>query len=170
MYATINSDLTQNHKILLVENRPLHLVLYKHWLRKLNYTVHTATDGFDALAQIQHDRDFELILVDFEIGPLMSGIELTKYIRILENQIGKRIVIIGYSSSMSIENCIEAGLDDLLIKPMNKLILKAILGYWRRYIWGFNAFPHALDESKVTSSPRSTGQSKAFFHLISSDV
>ena len=154
MYATINSDSEKVHKILLVENRPLYLVLYKHWLKKLNYTVHTAADGFDALATIQHERDIELILVNFEIGPLMSGSELTKYIRNLENQIGNRIVVIGYSSSMSIENCIEAGLDDLLIKPMNKLILKAILGYWKRYIWGFNTFPSALDDSKVNPSLR----------------
>jgi CheY-like chemotaxis protein len=64
---------------------------------------------------------FDVILMDFQM-PGMNGLEAVRAIRAAELETGRRIAIIGFTAHASeriIEDCIEAGMDYVLGKPLN---------------------------------------------------
>jgi CheY-like chemotaxis protein len=85
-------------------------------IRHQGYTVIEAADGYEAVEQsIRHHPD--LILMDLAM-PLMDGVTATRLIRKIDG--GENILIIALTafSNISFDKAIEAGFDDLLIKPL----------------------------------------------------
>lgn len=125
---------TQNEhqlRVLLVEDSPLQQKAIVHVLQQLGHTVNLANDGFEALSAVQMDSCYDVILMDCEM-PLMNGFQSTRFIRELQRITGQQTGIIGISASASADECFMAGMDDFLSKPLNKLILRAVLGRWIR--------------------------------------
>jgi CheY-like chemotaxis protein len=114
-------------QVLLVDDSPTQQVLISYLLRQLGHQVDTASDGFEALSAIQSDKRYDVILMDCQMS-LMDGFQATRFIRKLEHLTCKQIAIIGISASALPEECFEAGMDDFLRKPLNKLLLKTTLG------------------------------------------
>jgi CheY-like chemotaxis protein len=73
---------------------------------------------------------FDLILMDYEM-PLMGGLEATKEIRKYESNFSdKHIPIIALSAhviSTIKDQCIEAGMDDFVSKPIDAKELSAVI-------------------------------------------
>jgi CheY-like chemotaxis protein len=62
--------------------------------------------------------------------PVMDGLEATREIRKLDDPIVSKVPIVAVSSgikSMNERDCMEAGMDDYVAKPLNQQILTGVL-------------------------------------------
>jgi two-component system, sensor histidine kinase and response regulator len=97
-------------------------------LAKLGVESDTAVDGKDALAKLG-EKEYDLVLMDVQM-PEMDGIEATQQIRRAEEPAGKHTKIIALTGHGSRVECIEAGMDDYIAKPMNIATLRSTLQKW----------------------------------------
>jgi PAS domain S-box-containing protein len=106
-------------RILLAEDNPVNQTLALRILEKLGHTVQVANDGREALERSQAE-EFDLILMDVQM-PEMDGLEATRAIRAAEASSGKHISIIAMTAHAmkgDRENCLGAGMDGYLSKPI----------------------------------------------------
>ncbi len=112
-------------RILLVDDVQLDRMQLAIRLKQLGHSVETAASGVEALA-IYPKFEPELVLLDVSM-PEMDGFEVSQEIR---NQFPEWIPIIflsGHEEPAMIAKAIEAGGDDYLIKPVDKLVLNSKL-------------------------------------------
>ena len=110
----------------------------------------TAEDAFKMIRQ----NNYDLIFADIAL-PGMDGIEMTRHIRYNERKKGgKRIPIVGQSANASTANrkaCIEAGMQDLLAKPLTiKAIKEMLTNYAETYALSQPTQPFTLAQIKNT--------------------
>jgi CheY-like chemotaxis protein len=99
-------------------------------LEKLGYRVDVAADGQAALSAWESGR-YQLILMDCQM-PVLDGYETTKKIRDNERP-GERIPIIALTAHAmkgADNECLAAGMDDYLAKPIDKEQLQKTLMRW----------------------------------------
>lgn len=122
----LNLDLQwSDKKILIVEDDPFSQTYLDTLLLPSNARIIHANDGFDALNQVRLHPDIDLILMDIRL-PRLDGIEATKKIRLL----GFNKPIIAQTANSSDEErtaCLEAGCNDFITKPINRIELLKIL-------------------------------------------
>jgi two-component system sensor histidine kinase/response regulator len=121
----------QGHRILLVEDNPVNQRVAQHLLQKLGADVTLAHNGADALERLA-ETPFDAVLMDCQM-PVMDGFTATRRIRELERQNGrgKRLPIIALTANVMSEdreNCIAAGMDAHLGKPIEPAQLIDCLG------------------------------------------
>nr|WP_255346799.1 response regulator [Thioalkalivibrio sp. AKL12] len=102
-------------------------------LRQLGYHVSVATDGQQACERIAL-QDYDLILMDCRM-PVKDGFQATREIRgTLQDQPHRpRPVIVALTAAVMNDDrdeCLAAGMDDILPKPYNRQKLKEILARW----------------------------------------
>ena len=94
------------------------------------HEVRFATNGEHAVSELQ-DGQFDLILMDVEM-PVMNGIEATREIRALEESTGTRTPIVALTSGKYRDECLAAGMDAFLSKPLKvgdlNRVLERVLG------------------------------------------
>lgn len=120
--------------ILIVEDNKINLMLTKRLVQNLGYAISTAESGVEALEKIK-DTDFDLVLTDIQM-PLMNGLELAANIRVLEDEIKKRLPIIaltGYAGDDEMHEALNSGVNEILTKPfgpesLDLLIKKLTVG------------------------------------------
>lgn len=125
---TASQDATQSPnliKILLVEDDALAGFAAKDTLQLLGYHVDIAITGEDALKQFKVGNH-DVIFMDIGL-PDISGIEVTKKIRILEENSEKKIPIIALSAHADRNSCLAAGMSAISSKPLLKAKAKEIL-------------------------------------------
>ena len=106
------------HKILIVEDDEVNLLIAEHILEKAGYEVNSVTNGELAIEAIEKD-DYDLILMDIEM-PLMDGLEAANKIRSTPR--GRNIRIIALTAHTLPEKLAEieaADIDDYMIKPFD---------------------------------------------------
>jgi PAS domain S-box-containing protein len=114
--------------VLLVDDHPVNRMLLLRQLRTLGYAAETAEDGLHALQTWKSGR-FRLVITDCHM-PHMDGYELARSIRRIEQDEGrKRVPIIACTANAlqgEAEMCMTAGMDDILVKPveLSKLVEK----------------------------------------------
>ena len=107
-------------RILLAEDEPMVRDIVSLALTHHGWQVKTAVNGREALAILQRES-FDVILMDLQM-PELNGLEATRTIRASEVETEKRIAIIGFTahaSERSIEDCLGAGMDYVLSKPLH---------------------------------------------------
>jgi CheY-like chemotaxis protein/HPt (histidine-containing phosphotransfer) domain-containing protein len=89
-----------------------------------------AQDGAEALAMVQQ-RDYDLVLMDYQM-PVMDGLAATKAIRALAAACAKVTIIALTASAMSgdRDQCLAAGMNDYIDKPLDRARLAALLDLW----------------------------------------
>ncbi len=100
-------------------------------LRQMGLQVEVAKNGADALEKL-HDGQFDIVLMDVQM-PVMDGLEATRRIRKLESETGRHIPIIALTAGAmdgDRENCLSAGMDDFISKPIILKALTQILAKW----------------------------------------
>jgi two-component system sensor histidine kinase/response regulator len=106
-------------RILLVEDNPLNQFVARGVLEQAGAEVESANDGREALAMLEQAPErFQLILMDVQM-PGMDGYAATRAIR---QERGLRTPIIAMSAgvlSFEREQCVEAGMDDFVAKPLD---------------------------------------------------
>lgn len=107
-------------KILLVEDYEGNIVAVTFFLQSKGFDVSIANNGQEALSILEKDS-FDLILMDVQM-PIMDGLTATSKIRQEENDKGLTpIPILGMTANaikQEMHVCIEAGMDDYIIKPL----------------------------------------------------
>ena len=100
-------------------------------LRKEGYDVVAAVDGVEAL-ELYEQCDPQVVLLD-ALMPRMDGVDVARTIR---KNLGEQFLPIVFLTSLTeaadLARCLDAGGDDFLNKPYNKVILKAKLAALER--------------------------------------
>jgi diguanylate cyclase (GGDEF)-like protein len=109
-------------------------------LGALGYSVATAASGGDALALIADtSTEYQVIMVDLGLGD-MSGLELLQTLQEM-NSAAARIVITGRATVSNTVECLRAGADDFIQKPITLEDLTLTL-------------PHAVDYHRLRAENR----------------
>jgi two-component system sensor histidine kinase EvgS len=114
-------------KILIVEDNKINQTIIKKMVQKIGHEVSLASNGEEAVNLVQKNK-FDLILMDWMM-PVLDGLEATKRIRSMGAEY-KRLPIIGVTANVYNEDrvqCMEAGMNGVLTKPISKNALKECL-------------------------------------------
>jgi two-component system sensor histidine kinase BarA len=116
--------------ILAVDDHPLNLKLVCTLLEDLGIEVSTATDGLEAVAQVEKTK-FDLIIMDIQM-PNMSGLEATQAIRKMEkNGVQTPIVALtAHALADEKEHMLQQGMNDYLTKPLQESQLIRTIEHW----------------------------------------
>ncbi len=115
-------------RILVAEDNDVNRHLATALLEKRGFYVATATNGREALAALK-EQPIDLILMDVQM-PEMDGLEATAAIRADEVMTGRHIPIIALTAHAmkgDREQCLAAGMDEYLSKPINTPALLALI-------------------------------------------
>jgi signal transduction histidine kinase/DNA-binding response OmpR family regulator/HPt (histidine-containing phosphotransfer) domain-containing protein len=118
---------TATLRILLVEDNPANQKVAALLLKRRGHKVDIAGDGRQGLCMAQQNQ-YDAILMDVQM-PVMDGLEATKAIRALEDGHGRVpiIAVTAHAIEEDREDCLAAGMDGYLTKPINARELFAIL-------------------------------------------
>ncbi|MBB1487357.1 response regulator [Oceanospirillum sediminis] len=124
-----SSSLSQQYRILLVEDSVTNQLIATRMLESLGQQVEIANNGLDALDAMKL-RPFDLILMDLQM-PEMNGYEATEQIRKMPQGDGVPIVAMTANVVTSDkERCFEIGMNDFLAKPAHLSELQSVLVRW----------------------------------------
>tara|TARA_R110001599_G_scaffold353821_1_gene599097 strand:+ start:12499 stop:16131 length:3633 start_codon:yes stop_codon:yes gene_type:complete len=133
---SLNVD--KKHRVLIADDNIINREVLGRQLKILGFIVDDAEDGVDALTRWrEHQSEYSMLIVDCHM-PEMDGFELTRTIRLAEaDNNSAPIIIIGYTANAmtdSREQCLHAGMNDVLIKPVKLEQLESILRIWLKSI------------------------------------
>ena len=116
-------------RVLIAEDNLLNRRLISMMVERLGHTYVFAYNGREAVERVQAER-FDLVLMDLHM-PEMDGLTATRIIRAAETETGRdRLPIIAVTAETAIynrERCLEAGMDDYLVKPLNPVLFHDVL-------------------------------------------
>ena len=123
-------------EILVAEDNFVNQKVATAVLERMGHHATLASNGVEALHKWR-EGSFDLILMDVQM-PELDGLEATRRIRTDEQVRGTHIPIIAmtaHAMSGDREICIEAGMDDYVSKPINRVLLKeALQRCWARQV------------------------------------
>jgi len=117
-------------RVLVVEDNIVNQRLALTLLKRLGWTASLSSNGFEAIATLEREN-FGLVLMDVQM-PVMDGLMATKEIR-------RRLppecqpAIIAFTANTlpgDREQCLAAGMDDYLSKPVDPAEMSAKLERW----------------------------------------
>ncbi len=123
-------DQTQKPKILVAEDDFANQRVATLFLQKLGYEADIAENGEEALSKAQASP-YGLILMDCQM-PLMDGFEATREIRNGDGP-NRNVPIIALTANVVCGvngDCIQAGMNDILNKPVQLEEMKSTLNAW----------------------------------------
>ena len=115
-------------KIMVVEDDDVTIELLAILLVDIALEILQARNGLEAVDLFKNHSDIDLILMDIKM-PVMDGYEATRQIRLIDNE----VVIIGQSAYAMMGDsmkAIEAGCNDYLPKPIDKMALVEKIDKW----------------------------------------
>ncbi|KAE8897146.1 hypothetical protein PF005_g2257 [Phytophthora fragariae] len=131
------SELVPKHaRILVVEDNEFNWEVVKSFFMEDNHLLQWETNGLDAYQMYQEHHDsYDIVLMDCEM-PIMNGYDSTHNMRNFEKQHKlARIPIIGvtaYAMSGDRKKCLDAGMDEFIVKPISKTELRKAIRKWMR--------------------------------------
>lgn len=122
--------------ILVADDTDMNLSLTSRLLSRRGHTVVAVEDGFQAYQAFQKER-FDVVLMDVQM-PVMDGMDATRKIRLWEKEQfkknpsapRKRVPVIALTANDDrsfIDTCLQAGMDDVIPKPMEMKTLMATI-------------------------------------------
>ena len=114
-------------QILLVEDNEINQRVAVGLLRNQGHAVDLAVNGVEALEAVAR-RQYDVVLMDRHM-PEMNGIEATARIREMDG-LTASIPIIGITAAVNSEEiaaCLEAGMNDVIPKPIDPFMLAKAL-------------------------------------------
>ena len=119
---------------LVVDDQAVNLLVAQRLLQKIwpDCRVHTTTSGQEALLWLQTNA-VDMVLMDMFM-PDMDGLEATHHIRSLNAPVNsvKIIGLTASSNSNDHKQCLEAGMNDIVFKPLEQEALQTcVLRCWR---------------------------------------
>lgn len=115
-------DVPNRPVVLIADDNPQNVELLETYLSELDCDILTAANGEEALAVVEGEQP-DLVLLDIMM-PKLSGFEVCKKIRanpaVRETLI---LMVTALNEPADFERGVQAGTDDFLTKPVNKLEL-----------------------------------------------
>ena len=116
-------------RVLLAEDNPVNALLVQTLLKREGCTVELAGTGEEALAALAHSR-YDLVLMDMRM-PGMDGPETARALRAREDAT-PIIALTANSFESDRKECLEAGMNAFLTKPLEPAALRAALIRWTK--------------------------------------
>jgi signal transduction histidine kinase/ActR/RegA family two-component response regulator len=131
--ATTPPRETAKRHVLLVEDHPINIKILAAFVRKLNHTFATASNGLEAVQlykdSLQGTR-FDVVFMDINM-PVMNGFEATREIRQLEAEAAvprcRVVALTGPCSAADRAEASASGIDLLLRKPVTGDTIRLLL-------------------------------------------
>jgi signal transduction histidine kinase/HPt (histidine-containing phosphotransfer) domain-containing protein len=123
--------MVRSARILVVDDHPMNRMVLRILLEAQGFLAEEVADGEGALRACA-ERPYDLIFMDYHM-PVMNGLECTKRIRDLR---GAQPVIVGITADAlpdSRATCLEAGMDRLILKPVEAADLRSVLSPWTSF-------------------------------------
>jgi two-component system, sensor histidine kinase and response regulator len=127
-HHTIAEDSEARARVLVVEDNAVNQKVAMRILSKLNYRADCAGNGREALDALQSEN-YDVVLMDCQM-PVMDGFEAAREIRRREKNGNSHIPVIAMTANAmegDRENCMRAGMDDYIAKPVAPAALAALL-------------------------------------------
>lgn len=115
--------------VLLVDDAADNRFLITRFLQLSGATVDSAENGRKALERIE-EEEFDIVLMDIEM-PEMNGLEATRRLRSMHYE-GPVLALTGRAMPAEIDECLEAGFDGHLVKPINRDLLINSIAEWTK--------------------------------------
>jgi two-component system, sensor histidine kinase and response regulator len=137
-------------RVLVAEDQSVNWKLIERTLSKRGLSAVNATDGREVIAMLESQR-YDLILMDCQM-PLLDGYDTAREIRRRETTDQRaRVPIIAMTANAMFgarEECLAAGMDDYIAKPISTDTLDEKLAQWLR-----PAPPdaHVLDQDRIVT-------------------
>ena len=127
-YVSLCTAMKQEMKTVLVaDDQPMNQKVFSMILEKLGYDSIIAYDGEEALEKALHNEP-DLVFMDIQM-PKMNGYEASKNLR--DRGFKKPIIAVTAGDPIDEkENCLDAGVDDVIAKPVNRSDIEKILEKW----------------------------------------
>lgn len=122
------NQLIKQTQVLIVEDNPVIMMILENKIKTAGCLYSKAMSGEEALVLIKTTR-YDMIITDLGL-PGISGLELSRVIRSYETNTHKKSTpIIGLTAvakEKTLKDCINAGMNDVLSKPINRNTLHQI--------------------------------------------
>jgi len=124
------NDIPAEHKVLVVEDNPIMRTLLVLQLKRFGIASDAVNNGLEAVDAVSKNQ-YSLILMDCQM-PLMSGMEATIAIRQMTNSAGRTpiVAVSAGAAGQGMQECLEAGMNEYLKKPLSNEDLGALLKRW----------------------------------------
>ncbi|HEY9068545.1 MAG TPA: ATP-binding protein, partial [Burkholderiaceae bacterium] len=146
----------ENRRVLLVEDNPVNQLYAQAILDRHSCDTTIADNGLIAV-ECWRSSSFDLILMDCHM-PEMDGFESARAIRAEEQSGGtRRTPIIGITASAlpaDRDACLDAGMDDVLVKPFGPQEFVDMMGRWCNRLPGSESKPASNDPAREPPSVR----------------
>ncbi|MEX0929016.1 MAG: response regulator [Balneolales bacterium] len=107
-------------RVLQVEDNDEYCFIVRSYLKKQDFIYESAEHGEHALALLTV-QDFDIILMDIDLGTGINGIETTRHIRSHQKNAYTTILAVTAHVSPQIkDDCLQAGMNGFLPKPFLK--------------------------------------------------
>ncbi len=150
----------RNENVLIVEDSNTVSNQIKQILEKLLLKVTIVEDGVKALEILNQEKNFSLIISDYEM-PNLDGLELTRKIRALNSYKNSPIIIVTKSNENELKTKFyKYGANDIILKPLlqEELISKVMNIFLNlKQIQEIKAFNNLIDKNIITSSTNIKG-------------
>ena len=131
--ATRHAILVRNYaaSALLVDDNPINLQVAEKMLQRLGIRVTALLGGAEAIALLQQEQRFDIMLLDIQM-PELDGISVCRHVRAQGIDV-KRLPIIAITANVLAEErqrCLDAGMNGFIGKPFTLAQLVQALDPW----------------------------------------
>ncbi|MBI4878634.1 MAG: CHASE domain-containing protein [Planctomycetes bacterium] len=122
----------RDRRLLLVEDNTTNQIVATSILKRLGYRTDVAANGREAIHMLRQ-APYDLVLMDCQM-PEMDGVEATRRIRAGSSGVlNPAVTIIAMTANAARgdrEECLRAGMDDYVAKPVSPRLLEEALARW----------------------------------------
>jgi PAS domain S-box-containing protein len=107
--------------VLVVDDNQINRLLINKVITKWGATVDFAENGLEAIAKIEGNADYDVVLMDIHM-PVMGGLEATEAIRNKQESYFQQLPIIALTASMlnsEVNEIMSSGMNDYILKPFD---------------------------------------------------
>lgn len=158
MESPIMSEIIPAQNVLVIDDNPINHRVIEGFLASAKHRLKFAENVSTGWRMLTNgDTVFDLVLMDLEL-PDGNGAALTSRLRLEGGQYGVNVPVVGltgHTDAAILQECIDSGMNDVLIKPVDPEALQAVMLKVRD-----KAYPKAAVKIKPPTAP-SSGQPAA---------
>jgi len=129
----LNENYSGKKPVLIVEDLATNRELFSLQLQHFGLASQVAKNGREAVELLEaNPHAFSMVLMDLQM-PVMDGLTAAQLIRHAEINTDRHIVIVALTANRAVESreqCLRAGMDDFINKPVTLDKLNELLSKW----------------------------------------